>query len=564
MAEFKAPARTLQIIDPRMKINQERVQAVMIGPKNNTYRVIAADSSLSVNTVNFNYNATSVHDIIDRRFFARYFLQVDIVGTGNPLTAYGVSDALRFLPINSSATSVQLTINNSTVTVIPFQWLDGVSRYIKIHDLKNDLSASPSTPDLLFDYTAGSGPKNVMGSYVDNSIHSPDLRGTLVPNSITEGNNASTFQFEILEPLFVSPLSYQDRDSPGFTGVESLSLQLSHDWSGANTWSHTAATTLDTFTFSMYSTPQLLLNVMSPNELVERYNPMTTYIYNSVSMRHYTTDVGEILAGASANINSGNIQLNAIPSRIYVFVRKRKVDRVVTDSDTFASIESVNVSLGNKTSLLGFATPRDLYKISVRNGYQYSFSAWQHYQGSVLCLKPSADLSLDLGEAPGLVVQKQLQITLNVTNQTASNENYELIIVPVLPGSFMIKDGIASQSVGLLDADQVFASGIAVSNLEFQQHENIDVYGSGLFDFLRKAFKTALPIIAPLAGDLALKGVDALSKLLKKKIKKKTRRGKGLMIEDIPQNEFLGDISGDEEDKEDDYADNGINHFIDI
>lgn len=547
MTEFMPPAKTLQIIDPRMRTNQERVQAVQIGPKNNTYRVISADTNLSPNTVNFNYNATSVHDIIDRRFLVRYFLRAVITGTGNPLTSHGVSDSLRFLPINSTCTSLQVTINNSHQSVIPFQWLDGISRYVKLDDLRSDLSSSPSTTDLLFDYAAGSGAKNVMGSYVDNSINSPDLRGSIVTNSITEGDGTSTIEFEIIEPLFITPLTYQDRDVPGFTGVESLSVQLSHSWEGETAWSHTGATTLSTFTFTMYSTPQLLLNIMTPNELVEPYNPMRTYTYNSVNMRHYPTDVGSIAAGATQTINSGNIQLNAIPSRIYVFARKRKVDRLVTDPDVFAQIESVNVSLGNKTSLLGFATPRDLYKISVRNGYQYSYNAWRHYQGGVLCFKPSADLSLDLGEAPGLVVQKQLQISLSIKNQTANTQNYELIIIPVLPGSFYISNGIASQSVGLLNPDQVFASPVSTSDEIFRDHENSDIYGSGLFDLLRKAFKVVAPIVAPFVGDLAVKGVDALGKLLKGKIQKRAKRGRGIQGRGAYVEEYSDDESDDDE-----------------
>lgn len=565
MTEFQAPIKTLQIVDPRMRINQERVQAIAIGPVSNSYRVVAADSSLAVSSVNFTYNATSVKDIIDRHFYVRYFLQVDITGTGSPLTAYGVSDSLRFLPINSSCTSLQLTINNAKVSVDPFQWLDGISRYIKVSDLKNDLSASPSTPDLMFDYSAASGPKNVMGSFTDNSLNSPDLRGSIVPFTSSEGNGVSQFQIEIVEPLFITPLTYQDRNVPGLTGVESLSLNLSHDWSGGNTWSHAGGTTLDTFAFTMYRTPQLLVNVLGPNRLVEPYNPLRTYVYNNVSMRHYTTAVGVIVAGESQIVSSGNIQMNTIPSRIYVFARKRKVDRVSTDSDTFAVIESISVALGNDTGLLANSTQRDLYKISVSNGYQYSFNTWKHFQGSVLCLKPSADLSLALGEAPGLVAQKQLVVTVNLTNQTANDQNYELIIVPVLPGSFMIINGQASQSVGLLDPSQILTSPIAASDIEFAQHENLDVYGSGLFDFLRKAFKLALPVIAPLAGDLALKGVDALSKLLRKKIKKKTGRGKGLMIEDISRDEFLGDISDDDEiDDEIEDEDEVFEPFVDI
>lgn len=544
MAQFRPPSKTVQLIDPRMQINKERVQAIQIGPKNNTWRTVSADSSLNANTVNFNYNATSVNDIIDRRFIARYYLQVVLTGVGNPLTSYGSQDALRFLPINSSCTSLELTINNSNQTVIPYQWLDGISRYLKIEDLRKDLSSSPSTPDLLYDYSLGAGPKNVLGGYSDNSLHSPDLRGSIVVNSISEGNGTSTIQFQIEEPFFVPPLVYQDRDQDGFIGVESLSLQLSHSWVLPNVWSTVGNTTINAVAVTMYNTPELLLNVMTPNELAEPYDRMATYVYNNVSMRHYPTDVGTINAGVTSQVNSGNIQLNCIPSRIYIFARKRKIDRVVTDPDVFASISNISVQFGNKSGLLASAVPRDLYKISVRNGYQYSYPAWSDYQGSVLCLKPSADLSLDLGEAPGLVIQKQLQISIGLRNQTANNQQYELIVVPVLPGAFYIQNGISSQSVGLLDPQQILDAppSALVSQLEFNsEYNNMDVYGSGIFDILKKAFKFIAPKVAsavagPL-GDLALEGVTYLGKKVADRIKAKQskykKKGKGLLADDF-------------------------------
>ena len=51
---FSPPSKVVAIIDPRMRINQDRIQAISIGPKQNTYRPITADSGNNVSTVNFN------------------------------------------------------------------------------------------------------------------------------------------------------------------------------------------------------------------------------------------------------------------------------------------------------------------------------------------------------------------------------------------------------------------------------------------------------------------------------------------------------------------------------
>ncbi len=514
---FSPPSKVVSIIDPRMRINQDRIQAISIGPKQNTYRPITADSSLNVSTVNFNYNATSVYDIIDRRFYVKYFLRVAIVGVGNPLTSYGSDAALRFMPINATCTSMQLTLNNASQTVIPFQWIDGISRYIPMDILRKDLSASPSCPDLMHSYSsvaAGAapfrpalnvtGPKNVLNDYTNNSVDSPDLRGSQARlTALTEGNNASSFDFEIVEPLFVPPLAYQEKDLNGFVGVESLSLQLSHAWTGGNAFSYAGSNALNDFTFSFYNTPQLFLNVLSPNELVEPYNPNRTYTYNSSFLRHYVTTAGSIAAGASTTISAQNIQLNSIPSRIYVFARRVKNGRTSVQTDTFHRINSVSVSLGNKTGLLSTADARQLFEISHKNGYAYSFDAFNFYQGSVLCLKPSEDLSLDLGEAPGLVIQKQLQIDVNVTNQTSAAIDTELVIVPVLQGAFYLKNGQASQSIGLLDPNQILNAPIS-TDMEYYMYANKDIYGSGLGDWLKKVAKAAWPIVKEVGKSVAL------------------------------------------------------------
>ncbi len=540
--EFSGLERSVRVVDPRMQINQDKRAVIKVGPKNNSYRVLVADSQLNASSVNFSYNATSVSDMIDRRFYVKYYVQVAITGTGTPLTAYGSTDSLRFLPINSSASSIQLTLNNSNISVVPYQWMDGVSRYLPPDVLKNDLAMSPSTPDLLYDYALGAGSKNVMGDYSDNGLSDPDLRGALVPVSSSEAKDASTFQFEICEPLFIPPCQYQEKNKASFVGIDNLALQMNHDWSGATIWSSSSGNTLSSFTVTFYQAPELLLNVMTPNELVEKYDPSKNYIYSSSSIRHYSTQAGTVNAGSSSTVYGGNIQLNCIPSRIYVFARQTRTSKTYDSPDSFLRMTNVSISFGNKTGLLASATANDLYQMSLKNGYQYGFSAWRHYQGSVLCLKPDEDLSLDLGEAPGLVTQKQLQIQATFYNQTANNISVEMIVLPILPSAFYIQNGQASQSVGLLSPEEILTA--PVQNFRLSGIENADIYGSGIFDFFKNLISKAVPIVGPILANvlepLAERGIQEVGKFLtgqKQQVAKKLRGGRPVALKYVEDEE---------------------------
>lgn len=491
---FDLPVDAVRVVDAKMRFNQQRKQVINIGPKQNSWYSIPASTGTATSNVNFVHNVTDTGDMIDRRLMLHYYLTVTIdAPVGDMRGLYGTNQSLRFMPINASCTAMNLQINNSTVAAEPYQWLDAMCRFIPMEVLRKDLSASPATPDLLTVYNSGAGPKNVTGDYVDNSLASPDLRGSQVylVSSAFDGGTVTTFNFEIYEPAMISPLSYQEEDANAFVGVQGINLQLNHNWSSGVIWSDAAnpALLFTSFNVTFSQAPELIINTMTPNELVEAYNPMKTYAYNSSAVTYNSTPGAALNAGASVSQVSNNIQLNSIPSVIYVFVRRSKEERTRVHTDTFCRINSVSVRFGNKAGLLSNADSRDLYQISKRNGYQYSYGAWYNEQGAVLCLKPDRDLSLDLGEAPGLVVQKQFQITVNYTNQSASNfTRADLVVVPIYAGAFMIRNGLATQSNGLLNPQQILSAPIFKES-SYRDYAERDIYGEGFWSDFAKGFK---------------------------------------------------------------------------
>ena len=58
-----------------------------------------------------------------------------------------------------------------------------------------------------------------------------------------------------------------------------------------------------------------------------------------------------------------NFTLNCIPARMYIWIRKEEGKRTKYDTDTFARIEAINMTMGN-TNLLNSASGQDLWRMA--------------------------------------------------------------------------------------------------------------------------------------------------------------------------------------------------------
>ena len=85
-----------------------------------------------------------------------------------------------------------------------------------------------------------------------------------------------------------------------------------------------------------------------------------------------------INAGNSSDIVINNIQLNQIPDRFVIVVRKRLSDQTARDANAFFAINTVSVNFNNASGLLSSATPQDLWRTSVANGSKQS---WYEFSG---------------------------------------------------------------------------------------------------------------------------------------------------------------------------------------
>ena len=132
------------------------------------------------------------------------------------------------------------------------------------------------------------------------------------------------------------------------------------------------------------------------------------------------------------------VQLNSIPSRVYVFVTRADTDMRFTDTDTYAALENVNISFDNRDSILSNAQPYDLYQIAVKNGTNLSWPQWSSKVGGVLALDFGEDVPLRANQAPSLRGSYNLSMRVNAKNISTVAQRLQLTVVVVSVGVITI------------------------------------------------------------------------------------------------------------------------------
>jgi hypothetical protein len=220
-----------------------------------------------------------------------------------------------------------------------------------------------------------------------------------------------------------------------------------------------------------------------------------------------TTSTG-VNDATGTSITSNNIQLQIIPERILVFVRRiRDSSLDCTQTDSFLTIQSIRVNFNNQSGLLSTFTQQQLYEATTTTGGVKCLS-WEEFAGVTIgagsgptAYSPSTGvysaapysefagisagglgntnspagirlvpttgtvLSLAFGSciqipeeyySVGSIGQFNLQVTVTVANLTKDNwTNYELVVVVQNPGILITDRGSGSTFVGLLTKDAV-------------------------------------------------------------------------------------------------------------
>jgi hypothetical protein len=522
--------------DPVSILDNVREYAVLKSGSQTTFKQFTT-TSISSSSIQFSCPPPSGGIIVDRKIWFLLPVRLTITGTVsageallNPNT-----DAPRAYPISSSIDTMQMSINNQSVSINMADIVQAMLRYNTNEELAmRDFSLTPSYQDQSQAYSQLFGSnRNPLGFYGDAVDKSMMPRGgfpfTIISNPVSEGGGSITAVVDMVvcEPLFLSPLYWGYENESGFYNVNTMDFNFTFlGNAGFRMWSHDAVSVPGTsitsisvqfnnfsgpaFSYTNDSQPYLLFKYITPLETEKLpFNQPITYPYFDIQ-RFPTDKSGAVSAGAQwANFSSNNIQLNSIPRRMYIYVRERNADLYSTahNPDTYFSIENISIQFQNKNGLLASANKRQLYEMSVKNHCNMSWEQWSGGPvyatgsfgstigtvGSILCIEFATDIGLSDIEAPGKLGQYMLQIQGTATNISNRNIDPTLYIVVVSEGTFTIEGlGKASTNIGVITSQDI---------LDAQAQPWVDYYDvqqvnggnflSGLKSFGNKLWKYA-------------------------------------------------------------------------
>lgn len=540
------PLRAVRVIDPVVDINAmaNKTYAVYTAGTANSYQPISA-TSISNSSVQFQCNPPSAQTYVNRMVYMRMEWLLTFTSTNATpgtftLNAQGLAtkagvnpglgnfDAPRCLPLASAIQSMSVNIGNAAISTNLNSYVRATQRYMNSVDDRNlGMSTSPSMLDQFWSYSpvtvngttynCGNGSnRNPLAGEFDNVQEG--ARGGFV-GCVIESNtqNLATVRLTVVEPIFLSPfLTPTQQDEVALININNMNilLQLGGRGSsglGAAIWSHADQLLIPGFTITAdVKNATAYFNYITP--LISQQIPRTvTYAYYEPT-NYQNTPGQSLLAGASTQLNFNAVQLQSVPGRVYIFVADRdsnfKPDGTTTD--TFLSIDRINLTFKNQDSLLSNASQYELFQISRRNGCNMSYRQWAYDCGSVLCLEFGRDIQIGELDAPGVRNGTyNFSFTVTVTNQTNQTVTPTVNALIFLEGVMNIEDANqVSRSVGVLSNSDVLATkGGALS--PYVRPKNI--YGGFGWGDIKSFFTGTVPRLLRGAIDIGSKVAPVLA-----------------------------------------------------
>lgn len=509
------PLNPVIVRDNRTILDTRKDYAIVKSGKEQKFKQWTSNN-VSSGSIQWTVPPPSTSFIVDRRIKMQLPVRLVLTGTVQPgqYLLNSNYDAPRQFPIMSAINTIQLSINNYSVSQNFAEYIHALLCYNTDEDLfTRDYSMSAACPDRSQNYLdlintvanplsmAGDSPSidNVRGRGGSACYHV-----SLNPQNNTNQPQQLTGYVDLLatEYLFLSPLYWGafQQIGAGFINVNTMDFTINFLTLGPNRmWSHAADPNISTLIdnsaqmyFKDFPTadpnnnqnppipfyygnvqPLLFIHYITPSDalLIDNHTPVT-YPYHTITK--YVTDVPAIPFGSTALLQSNNIQLSNIPKKIYIYCRPTNNNFYANPSmtDSFYKISGLTIQFNNRL-VMSEASIQDLYEISVKNGLNLEYADFAglpfykvggvgfdnndlyYGRGSILCIQPD-DFGLYDNEAPGLGGQYNFQISnMSVTNINNSGDwdtfGVSIYVLMISEGSFTIPEsGQASANLSVI------------------------------------------------------------------------------------------------------------------
>lgn len=499
----------VSVVDPRLNIQQDRDYVVLKGSQVNSFQQFFA-TNLNNNSVQITCNPPNSSIAISRLILKQFVFNISVTGTNTGASNLLVPNmyAPRFLPIMSVTNSESMAVNNDTISIAPLrQFLPAMLNYHTDFDLRNGLFSlsAGSMQDQFQEYSLGIGSqRNPLANYSSGSSY--DLpRGAYIGLVVnTNTSTSATLTLTVTEPLIMSPFVWDKLSfyTSGLVGVESMAYtctfaDLNRCMSFIQNQGAPGVINITSVTTNLNSAA-LLFNYLTPSPLMpiprslvsSYFSPLCYPTRSTVSLAAWTNRALPPPGATTLVMNS--VQLSSIPRRVYIFARRDDTALTQYTSDTYLALPQVGnplrITWGNN-QFMSQASSQDIYNISKKNGYSYTYSQWSDTMGAVICLDFGIDIGLDASEAPSLLMNQQFGLSLDVVNTNPTNAIIPTLYVLIISeGTFNLNNGSASHSLGVLSRSQIINSR-PHANITYQTSK--DIYGGSFYDKLKNAAQSA-------------------------------------------------------------------------
>ncbi len=608
--------------DERLNAKDSIKYAVQKSGQNITVAEFNAISQ-NANSHTYNIQVPSETTIIDRRVIweSTVVLRVDVpaaaqtvalangMNVGDPVVQLGLANALGPFPLHSACLTQQFTINNNSVSINMNDVLPAILRFNDKRELMRYNGMCPNMYDIYGKYQDAVGANNnPNGNYTTHSLDN-DLyaRGSYMDVQVS-GTNAFDYavgaanpitpvgtiaapqaaisyfvKYTVREPLLAAPFMFakSSYSGQGFYGIQNLNVVFNLSTSNvARVWRSglpcdNSETNPTTCTVLSYSGSKLIFNFLTPKPSdmlsarnVVPYYEMPRYLSTSTAAIAYATRNNATAATATgiipstARLTFTTTQLNQIPDKLLIFVRKAKASQLISDTDSALAIRSCSFNFNNQSGILASATQDQLYRYSVEAG---SNQSWEEFRGFALQSNPATGLSrqiptagsylyLDMGRhiqitedyyAPGSLGNFNLQFTLDVENYipsplqplAAGTMPIEMVLITLNSGLFVCEKGQSATYTGILTKDDVLSASAQ------SPHSSGDVerlVGGGLLDKLGSFASAVAPGLVKTGRDMLDKSDNPIAQMGSKALKvicgngvgRGVGRGRGGAMED--------------------------------
>jgi hypothetical protein len=207
-------------------------------------------------------------------------------------------------------------------------------------------------------------------------------RGAYIPVSITRTSTVCVQVFDLIEFVYVPGLLGLDQsEKPGIPLISTFTSQMRMDLDKKNIVSHASGgnSTITDCVITIVGQPYMILKFTEPPmELI----PTEPIKYSYQRFEYWQQAYGgSVAANGVGSITSNNVQLQAVPRYLWLWVRESDAYKTFASSDTFAAITNVSVNFNSQAALLSTCNQHDLWQISRDCG---CLDDWVRFQGKAV------------------------------------------------------------------------------------------------------------------------------------------------------------------------------------